>query len=63
MVCNFICSLSKGNHMFTTAENLVSVWALFTKLHPYFHSMCIAEFHAKLVVTCNLKVNTSVLFC
>ena len=34
----------------TKAENLVSLLALFTKLHPDFQSMCIYEFHGKVVV-------------
>ena len=42
-------------------KNLVSLWTLFTKLHPDFHSMCILEFNGSGCY--NLKLNTSVLFC
>ena len=41
----------KNNHVCTTAENLVSLSALFTKLHSDFHSLYILEFHGKVVVT------------
>ena len=30
---------------------MMSVWAVFTKLQPDFHSMCILEFHGQVVVT------------
>ena len=43
------------------AENLVSLWALFTELHPDFHSLCILEFCSK--SSHNIKLNMSVLFC
>ena len=35
----------------TTAENLVSLSALFTKLHSDFYSLYILQFHGKAVVT------------
>ena len=33
------------------ADDLVSLWALFTMLHSDFHSMCVLEFHGKVFVT------------
>ena len=51
MVCNFMCKLQKKNHFCTKAENLVSLWAVVTQLHPNFHSLYILEFHGKAVVT------------
>ena len=47
----------------TTAENLVSLSALFTKLHSDFHSLYILEFHGKAVNCYNIKLSMSVLFC
>ena len=47
----------------TTAENLVSLSALFTKLHSDFHSLYILQFHGKAVVTIYIKLSMSVLFC
>ena len=40
----------------TTAENLVSLSALFTKLHSDFHSLYILEFHGKAVNCYNVSV-------
>ena len=34
----------------TKAENFVPLWSPFTKLHPDIHSVCILEFHGKVVV-------------
>ena len=39
----------------TTAENLVCLSALFTKLHSYFYSLYILEFHGKAVVQYKTK--------
>ena len=47
----------------TTAENLVSLSALFTQLHSDFHSLYILEFHGKAVNCYNIKLSMSVLFC
>ena len=47
----------------TTAENLVSLSALFTKVHSDFHSLYILEVHGKAVNCYNIKLSMSVLFC
>ena len=43
----------------TTAENLVSLSALFTKLHSDFHLLYILEFHGKAVNCYNIKLSMS----
>ena len=50
MVCDVVFNLCINNHFCAKAENLASLLALFTKLHPDFQSMCIYEFHSKAVV-------------
>ena len=47
----------------TTAENLVSLSALFTKLYSDFHSLYILQFHCKAINCYNIKLSMSVLFC
>ena len=47
----------------TTAENLVFLSPLFTKLHSDFHSLYIFEFHGKAINCYNIKLSMSVLFC
>ena len=51
MVCNFVNKFWKNSHFCTKAENLVSLWVLFTEFNPDFHLLCILEFRSKTVFT------------
>ena len=51
MVGNFVCTLRKYSQFCATAENLVCLRVLLTKLHHDFYLLHILEFHGKTVLT------------